>query len=298
MTPGYQALCESAAWFILSDRARIRLTGDDRIRLLHALATNVIEGLTPGQDTETFFLSPQGRILARCRVYIDADSVLLETEAVSRQRLLDYLDQYIIMDDVVVQDETEQTSAIALEGPHAQNAFTAEITAGQHVYRSSLTGSTGYWIEVERTGEKALIEKLTSAQITPALPADREAVRVENGIPLYSVDYTESNIPHETQLLDIVSFSKGCYVGQEIVERVKSQGQVNRLLTPLALDAQEVPESLDVLLGDRVVGSLTSAVFSPQQNRILGFAILRREAAAPSAQLTVGGKTAHIRLRP
>ena len=107
MSPGYQALREGAAWFDVSDRARLRLKGEDRIRLLHALASNAIEGVEPGGSVETFFLTPQGQIVARCRVHVEADSLLVETDAVSRQPLLDYLDSYIIMDDVTVADETE-----------------------------------------------------------------------------------------------------------------------------------------------------------------------------------------------
>ena len=289
MTPGYQALRTSAAWFDISDRARLRLTGTDRIRLLHALATNVIEGLEPGQRTETFFLTPQGRIVARCRVYIDADSVLLETEANSRRRLLDYLEHYIIMDDVTVEDETDSTVAIAVEGPAADSVATDLGEA----YASSLTGLPGFWVEASTAAGDALRARLQNAGIVMAEPADWETVRVENRIPIHGKDYGDANIPHETRLLDLVSFSKGCYVGQDFVERVNSQGQVNRLLTPVEIEAGETPEDPELRLGDRVVGQLTSAVISPRTGKILGFAVVRREALAPGAELSAGGQVAH-----
>lgn len=287
MTPGYQALRTSAAWFDISDRTRLRLTGTDRIRLLHALATNAIEGLAPGQHTETFLLTPQGRIVARCRVYVDADSVLLESEAASRQRLIDYLEQYIIMDDVTVEDETDSTIALAVEG-----LAPPSVDLGK-TYPSALTGLPGYWIEVPKSAEGELREKLSAAGIARAEAADWETVRVENRIPVHGKDYGEANIPHETQLLNVVSFNKGCYVGQEIVERVNSQGQVNRLLTPVEIEVAAVPATSELRLAGRVVGQLTSAVLSPQSGQVVGFAIVRREALAPDAELSVGGEIAH-----
>lgn len=294
MSPGYRALREHAAWFSISDRARLRLTGGDRIRLLHALATNDIDVLGPGQAIETFFLSPQGRILARCRVYVSADSVLLETDESSRQPLLDYLDRYIIMDDVTVSDVTDSTEAVAIEGPQAKRVLTAEMAVMGTVHDSSLTGAGGVWIELESESVSQLLELLRVASVVEANPDDREAVRVENGIPVHGVDYTNSNIPHETQLLDIVSFEKGCYVGQEIVERVNSQGQVNRMLSPIELDTGEIPTDLEVHVGDRTVGQVTSPIVSPQTGKVRGFAILRRVAVAPESELTVGGQTTHI----
>ena len=289
MTPGYQALRAGAAWFDISDRTRLRLTGADRIRLLHALATNAIEGLAPGAHTETFFLTPQGRIVARCRVYVDADSVLLESEAASRQPLLDYLDHYIIMDDVTVEDETGSTIAIAIEGPAADRL---DLGIGK-AYPSCLSGLSGFWIEADEARRGDLLAQLSAASIARAEAADWEAVRVENRVPVHGKDYGQTNIPHETQLLDVVSFSKGCYVGQEIVERVNSQGQVNRLLTPVEVEAGEIPDTAEVLMADRVVGKLSSAVVSPQSGQVVGFAIVRREALAVGATLTVGGKIAH-----
>lgn len=289
MTPGYQALRTSAAWFDISDRTRLRLSGTDRIRLLHALATNAIEGLAPGEHTETFLLTPQGRIVARCRVFVDPDSVLLESEAASRKRLVDYLDQYIVMDDVTVEDETDSTIAAAIEGPAANSVA---IGIGR-TYASSLTGLPGMWIEVEKADEGEFLARLASLGIARAEPADWETVRVENRVPVHGKDYGETNIPHETQLLDLVSFSKGCYIGQEIVERVSSQGQVNRLLTPVEIETGETPDTAELRLGDRVVGKLTSAVISPQTGQVIGFAVVRREALAPGAELSVAGKVAH-----
>lgn len=290
MTPGYRGLHEGAAWFRISDRARIRLTGEDRVRLLHALATNVVEA----EDTETFLLNPQGRILAHCRVYVAADSVLLESEASSRQAILDYFDQYIIMDDVVVTDETDSTQAVAIEGPESPSILSDQLPSLGIVHPSALTGSKGVWMEVTSEASVQLQQLLIDASIPEASPVDQLAARIEHGVPVHGIDYTNSNIPHETQLLDIVAFDKGCYVGQEIVERVKSQGQVNRLLSMIELDTSKIPADLDVQLGERTIGAVTSPILSVETGKIRGFSVLRREGHAPDSSLTVGGQTAHI----
>lgn len=307
-TAGYQALCETAASLNVSPRARIRATGEDRLRLLHAVASNAIEDLAPGSGIETFFLNPQGRIQALARVYVAADEVLLETAGEQRQVLLDYLESYIIMDDVTLDDQTTSTAAWAVEGPRAEalvaDAMGVEVPPepphahvafeGLHTFRSTLTGQPGLWIEapIERRDEIAAC--LQSAGAVSASPEDFRTVRIENKIPLFGQDYSDRNIPHETGLLQFVSFSKGCYVGQEIVERVRSLGQVNRLLTPFALDRSELPSTKEIQVGGRTVGTLTSPVLSPRHGDVRGFSLLRREATAPETALTVDGCEARI----
>ncbi len=261
------------------------------MRLLHALATNVIEGLAPGESTETFFLNPQGRIQARVRVYVFEDSVLLETEAGRRAALAAFLESYIIMDDVALEDVTDATAAIAVEGPSAASVLSQITLEPSRLRPSKLSGMFGFWVEIPPDEKAAFIAKLEAAGAVAASREDVEAVRVENKVPRYGIDYSDANIPHETQLLDIVSFTKGCYIGQEIVERVRSQGQVNRLLTPVEVDGAEAPDDLTARFADRPVGSLTSAVVSPAEGKVRGFAVLRREAVE-AGDFTVGGKPA------
>ena len=303
MTNGYRALREGAGLLDISQRARIRATGEDRQRLLHALATNVIEGLGPGQGAETFFLNAQGRIQTHCRVYIADESVLLETSARRRQTLLDYLDGYIIMDDVALEDVTDSTTAFALEGPLAEQTLTAALGlapgAAPHshlsvgdasVHRSTLSGSPGFWI----AGPGDVREKLLEAGAAACTHDDLEVVRVENRVPAFDFDYFDTNIPHETDQLQIVSFTKGCYTGQEIVERVRSQGRVNRLLRPIEIDAETAPEDPAVTVNGKEVGKATSLVVSPRAGAVAGFAILRREAAETGSAIAVGGAPGRV----
>ncbi len=267
---------ERAAWFDTTARARVYAIGEDRTRLLHALASNVIEGLDPGQATSAFFLNPQGRIQAACRIYVQSDRVLLETDAEHRQALIDYLESYIIMDDVSLEDVTETSAAIAVEGPLA-----AELTAGEEglmIGASTLCGLDGVWVLTAAGAKSALVSELESRGIPRAAERDVLLARVENHRPVHGVDYTDRNIPHETDLLEFVSLTKGCYVGQEIVERVHSQGQVNRVLRAIEVETSSIPEDLAIRREGKEVGRLTSPVVASARDRVLGFSILRREA--------------------
>jgi folate-binding protein YgfZ len=303
-TTGDRALREGAAWLDISGRGRLRATGEDRARLLHALATNPVEGLADGAGTRAFFLNPQGRIQAFCRIYVSAEEILLDTDARRRERLAEYLDSYIIMDDVTLDDVTSATAAIAVEGPKALEtvasaldgltppaARDAHAAAGSYrVFRSSLSGQDGCWILADRSGRDDLVAKLEAAGAFAAVDADFAQLRVVNRVPSLDDDYFDSNIPHETQQLQWVSFTKGCYTGQEIVERVRSQGRVNRLLTPIEVDGAELPVSREVLLDDKPMGEITSPTPVPDENRLLGFAILRRQAVEAAAGLSIEGR--------
>jgi folate-binding protein YgfZ len=207
------------------------------------------------------------------------------------------------MDDVTLEDVRESTSAFALEGPEAEAVLKASlggapdvaphshISIGEaSIYRSTLSGSPGFWIG----GPAEVRDKLVAAGAVVCTEDDLEVARVENRVPALDADYFDSNIPHETQQLQIVSFTKGCYTGQEIVERVRSQGRVNRLLCPIEIDAEAPPHDDAVSFGDKEVGKATSLVVSPQSGKIAGFAILRREAAETGAAITVGGSPGRV----
>lgn len=297
----YQALHDGAAWLDISARGRLRATGEDRLRLLHAIASNSLDGLAPGQGEYTFFLNPQGQIQSDARVFVSADDVLLDCEPEVRERLKAHLESFIIMDDVTLEDVTNETFLIAVVGPKSAAAVsqfcdslpTDSLSFSEsnslRVVRASLIGGEGFWLSGRREQLEAVREQLRAAGVVDGTDEPFEIVRAENGVPRYGVDFSQKNIPHETQQLNAVSFTKGCYTGQEIVERVRSQGQVNRLLIGLQLEAASRPANLEVQFGDRAVGTMTSAVFSPRLQKVVGFAIIRREAAIPGTLVTVDG---------
>ncbi len=305
----YHALHESAAWIDISDRGRIKAGGEDRLHFVHAMSTNDIENLSPGEGIQTLFLNGQGHIQADVRVFVGEDHLLLDCDCRRRETLPLHLNKFIVMDDVSLEDVGSSVAAIAVEGPRAEEVA-AGVTEGvlppsgilRHVThgavgiaRSSLTGGPGLWFFLPPEEKDSWIRRLEAAGAVPADEQAWQTVRVENGIPLEGVDYPDKTIPQQADRLDAVSFTKGCYLGQEIVERVRSRGNLRRRLERLEVDSKEPPPpDSPIFFGEKKVGRLTSPVFSPTMERVLGFALLRSEALSGET-LTVDGHEARVR---
>jgi folate-binding protein YgfZ len=296
----YEALRSEAAWIDLSSRGKIRLTGDDRARLLHAMTTNHISGMQPGEGLYAFFLNAQGRILADAFVYNLDEALLLDTEPEVATKVLEHLDKYIIADDVELQDQTISWAAIGLEGPKSLERATAlgipvpEKQFGWLPYgkgfvvRVASATPDGLRIFVPAEAKDELVGQLNSAAIPQANADEVRTVRLENGIPRYGDDITERFLVHETQALHAVHFSKGCYLGQEIVERVRSRGQVHRLLAPIRIRSQQpVAPRTKLLAGDAAAAEITSSVYSPALQEVVALGYVRAEALQNKPALTV-----------
>jgi tRNA-modifying protein YgfZ len=241
-TAGYDALTAGAGLIDVSDRGRIRVTGEDRARLLHAMTTNHIQQMKPGDGVYVFFLNAQGRILADAYVLCFEDHFLLDTAPEARQAVYEHLDKYIIADDVTLEDITDQTFSLGIEGPKAADiAARCEMQAPHHrfshvqsgefiVAAISATGSYGARIYGPVGRKDEAVTMIEGAGAIAATAADAETVRIENFVPRYGCDITEHTLPQETQQMHALHFQKGCYIGQEIVERIRSRGHVNRVL--------------------------------------------------------------------
>jgi tRNA-modifying protein YgfZ len=307
---GYEALRSSAAWIDLSARGKIRVTGEDRIRLLHALSTNHIENLAPGAGLYTFFLTEKGRVLADAFLYHLGDSLFIDTEPEARQTLLDHLDRYIIADDVVLEDVSESLSSIALEGPASlslarqvgipfgSQTFTVEPFHDGFTARVSVTGSDAVRVFLPAGAEAEWITQLSAAGLAAATADEVKAVRLEHAIPRFPEDISERHLAQETQVTQAIHPNKGCYLGQEIVERVRSRGQVHRLLTPVEIVAKVPPAAGSKLALDGLdVGEITSAAYSPARDAVVALAYLRTEALERKTGLTVSGSDVPVQLR-
>ncbi len=295
---GYEALRSSVAQLDLSGRGKIRVTGDDRARLLHAMSSNDIQRLAPSHGLYAFFLTAQGRILADANIFHLNGALWLDTEPEIANKLRDHLDKYIIADDVELQDETRDWLAVGIEGPQSI-AFAESLhlpVPGKDlsvqnfhsgfIARVAGTGPAGIRIFLPRTENHLL----PSFEIPSATPAEARLVRLENGVPRYGEDISERYLTHETQQLRAVHANKGCYLGQEIVERVRSRGQVHRLLTSVRIVSDQVPPSGTRLLVDgKDSGELTSAAYSPALGQTVAFAYLRSEALQNKASFVVAG---------
>jgi len=276
---GYDALRNNAAWLDLSGRGKIKVMGEDRARLLHAMTTNHVQQLTPGAGCYAFFLNTQGRILSDVNVLCRPDHFLLDLEPESREKIYQHLDHYIIADDVTLEDLPLAT--IALEGPKSAEILEplgapvpeAEYASAEWnnrlIARLNSTGSLGFFIVAPDPA--ALIAELEAAG---AVAGDAEAfrvVRLEHGKARYGEDLSERFLAQEANQPHALHFSKGCYLGQEIVERVRSRGQIHRLLKPLVLDEKDPPAP-----GTKLpAGEITSAAYSPALDKVVALAYVR-----------------------
>lgn len=305
----YEELRGGAAWLDVSGRGKIRATGADRARFLHAMTTNHIAELKPGTGCYAFFLTAQGRILADVNVLCLTDSFLLDTEPETRQKLLEHLDQFIIADDVALEDLTLTLATIAVEGPKSAEVLSAAgvpaIEAGYGasvewgsalVARLSVTGGPGFFIFVPVAEKEETVRQI---EAVGAAPADEEAfriVRLEFGKPRYGEDISERYLAQETSQTNAMHFHKGCYIGQEIVERTRSRGLIGRVLKPLEIEGQRVPEARTKLqVGGAPAGEITSAAYSPALGKVVALGYVRVGYAEPGTEMAAGELRVRVR---
>lgn len=305
MLEGYEALRHGAAWIDLSARGLIHAGGRDRVRFLHNLTSNHIKQLAPGRGCYAFLLNPQGRIQADVNIFCLADRFLLDTEPETRERVPEHLRRYIIADQVTL--EEAPLAALGLEGPEAAAVLAALGAPAPEadyahiawedvqVARASATGLPGFRLFVPSARVAEVRARLESAGARAASPEAWRTVRIEEGRPRYGEDITDANLPQETRQLHGVHFSKGCYIGQEIVERIRARGRVNRLLVKLEI-AGEAPPAPGARLtaGGQEAGQVTSAAFSPDRGRVAALGYARVEHGEPGARLECEGREAVV----
>jgi len=291
-----------------SERGKLALTGADRRSFLNGQVTNEIEALEPGEGTYAAFLTHKGKMLGDVRVLETGDELLLDTERVALQALFDLVRRFSIGYDVQLHKRTLESGLLSLMGPRAAEvAGAADLPGAVHANVAAELG--GAPVRLVRTGEG--VDVLTPSEHVAAVhaalltggaqdvdPASAEVLRVEAGVPRYGVDIDDTVIPQEAALNErAVSFTKGCYVGQETVARLFYKGKPNRHLRGLLLSgpaATGAPLLLTGEKGEREVGRLGSVALSPAHGPI-ALAIVRREAQ-PGDELRVGddGTTATV----
>lgn len=301
-TTGYEALHDGAALVDLTGRGKIRLSGEDRARLLHAMTTNHVNDLKPGHGLYAFFLNAQGRVLADVNIWNMGDSFLLDTEPETAKLVYQHLDKFIIADDVTLSDETEETATWYVEGPSAGSVVqSAGFPVPDEPFNSMeengiLTAKVnGIFLYCPLAEKEVVAKRLRNAGAVHASAEEFLLYRLEQRRPRYGVDFSEAQIPQETQQMQAIHFSKGCYLGQEIVERVRSRGHVNKQLVSLAIAGCSAPAAeTKIFSGDKEVGEITSAAFSPMQNHVVAFGYVRTEAIRSQSPLVVGEVPAKI----
>ena len=314
----YRSARDTVALIDKNYRAYLSFTGPDRVRYLNAILTNNIKDLAAGHGIVSLLLNPQGHILAEIETYAFADRLLCISYATIRERLIEVLEKFIIMDDVTLVDETPRYGTLALEGPKAA-ALVKEVSGADLMKYEELSshggkvGSIPCFITKRSPGGVPGAEFLTDSGKLPELwqvlldavrwhegapmgYAALSATRLAQSVPWFGYDFGEKQIPHEAGLQDShISYTKGCYTGQEIVERVRSRGQVNRQRVQLVFSGDVVPAPDTLLTQDgKEVGHVTRAARIWDPTRVIGMGYVRKEAAAPASVLQWASGTATV----
>jgi folate-binding protein YgfZ len=301
----FAALLSSCGLFDLRSRAKIILTGEDRVRWLNGMVTNNIRDLAPGHGVYAFLLNPQGHILGDLDAFHRGDYVVIDTDESQFEKIRATFDHYIIMDDVEVTDARNRLAALGVAGPQAREVLTkagievpelaplqlADLTWQESVItllRSDAATGDSYEIWAAPETVAKLENELLAAGATLISPAALELHRIARGIPSYGHDIRERDLPQETGQERALHFTKGCYVGQEIVERIRSRGGVHRTFTGFAVDGTLPTPGTKIQSEGKDVGEITSAAALPfaSGDKPVALGYIRKEAINKS--LTAG----------
>lgn len=312
----YGALSGTVGWMDASSRGRLVLLGGDRRRMLNGQVTNQVKDLESGQGCYAFLVNAKARILSDLNIFALADELLLDCEPGMGEKVAARLEQFILSEDVQVVDAAPHYGLLTVQGPRAERAVAAMgwecplpetsmswVTVGDggqgviYLMRHARLGSDGFDLFVPVGGMEAMAERLEGVvREAGGCAVGEEAwevVRVEAGVPRYGVDMDETNLAPETGLeARAISYTKGCYSGQEVIARIRTYGQVAKALRGLKLEGEwEVLPGRGTKLyrGTKDVGFLTSVVRSPAWGGVVALGYVRRECHGPGSEMAVGG---------
>jgi len=294
---GYEAVRDSGVGSIdLSARGRITVSGSEAVMFLNGLITNDLKTLGENRWMPAAFPNVQGRLLAAVRVIRRANDFLLDTEAVTREKVLKIIERFTLAGDFKVADVTEATRQISLQGRGA-GELVEKMFGVRDLPRDGVWQNENVTIiRATHTGEDGfdVIGVLDAVGAIPVSERVEEILRIEAGIARYGRDMDESNVVTETNLDDAVSYTKGCYLGQEIIVRIKHRGHVAKKLTGLRFetDGEIEPGAAIKSTDDKEIGRVTSAVFSPKLQTTIGLGYVRYEYLPPGTPLVVNGISA------
>ncbi|MEX2176351.1 MAG: glycine cleavage T C-terminal barrel domain-containing protein [Pirellulaceae bacterium] len=301
----YTALTVACGLADLSGAGLVEVTGADRVQLLHGFTTNDVKKLPALRGCEAFVTSPQGKTVGHLLIVQRGDSLLLVSTPGQAAGLIAHFDKYVISEDVKLTDRTEQLNLFLLAGPSAGLALRSVIgseppadslafanaTMGDAtllIGRIDSLGVPAFLILADRVDAPRLQAAMGQAGAIPCGSAVLELVRLEAGLPLFGQDFGDDNLPQEIgRDAQAISFTKGCYLGQETIARIDALGHVNRLLTGVKFTAAELPPlGTKLLVEGKEVGQLTSIAWSPKLAAPLGLALVRRAQSTPGKCLT------------
>ena len=264
----------------LSNRAKFRVTGEDRVRFLNGQLTNELRDAKPAQTIYACVLTAKGKLCGDLFVTPLEDAFLLDCHPSHRETLLTRLEKYAIADEIEFSDQTDELTLFHTLAPELPKAILPEGT----VSRSNRFDAEGYDLLVPAALKKVVPQLLQEKVLEPA---QVETFRIESGIPEWGHELSEDVIPNEAGLdKRAVSYTKGCYVGQEVISRLKSLGHVNRKLCGVQLISGSTLTAGDKLVNDsgRQIGTVTSAAKSDRLGGWIGLAYVRRNFDQPGSR--------------
>lgn len=304
MTDEDRVVREGCGLLDRSERGKLAFTGADAKAFLQGQVTNDIEALSPGTGCYAALLSPKGKMLGDLRILDAGDELLLDTERSALQAIFNVLYRARLGYDVELHKRTLQRGLLSLIGPAARRVAGPDAEAlpdVEHAHAATtiagiaarvVATDVGVDLTCDADDTEALASALRERGAQPVSEAAAEVLRVERGRPRYGIDIDDSTIPQEAGLNErAVSFTKGCYVGQETVARLYYKGKPNRHLRGLRL-SEPVETGVELTLGGKVVGRLGTVALSPTLGPI-GLALVRREAE-PGSVVRAGAATAEV----
>jgi folate-binding protein YgfZ len=267
------------AFFDLSARAKLRVTGADRIRFLNGQTTNDVRKAGPEATQESCVLNAKGHLDAHIFLSATPNDIWIDADQELREPLQTRLERYVIADDVMIEDVTDQFALF-----HVLADSEPKISGAKFCFRSWRLGIDGWdlWVEVARA---EAVKSTLAADYRAMDESEWEVLRIENGIPRWGRELTPEIIPPEANLqMRAIDYEKGCYIGQEVISRMKMSGQTRQRLSGLTSEIALVP-GMEVRAGTKVVGRVTSAVFSQRMNSHIALAMIKRGYTEPGRLL-------------
>jgi glycine cleavage system T protein len=302
----------------LSLRGRIEVSGSEAVQFLNGLITNDVKALEEGAWMRAAFPNVQGRLIAEARILrLGSDRFLFDTEAVTHERVLKTLQRFTLAGDFRVKDLTGETALISVQGARAveviKATFNEEASRTErgrvhlrqwndeslHLIRATWTAEDGFDLFVNGAEAVSLWDALMAAGARPVGFDALDILRIEAGLPRYGFDMDETNVVLEAAPDDAVSFTKGCYIGQEIIARIHWRGHVAKKLCGLSFDEQGEAGRDDKIrtMDGKEIGRLTSITFSPQLNRLVALGYVKYDYLAPGTQVHVISNEAELAAR-
>jgi folate-binding protein YgfZ len=313
----FGALISGHAVFDLDSQAKISLTGGDRVRWLNGMITNNVRDLAVGAGVYAFLLNPQGHILGDLYTFNRGDSLLVSTGRSQLEKLLATFEHYIIMDDVEIENLTERMTSIGVAGPQARTALRSAgfdfpdleplrfvETTWQDipltVVRTDNPSVESYELLLPRDRYTQVWDALTGSGFRAVGAEALELLRIASGMPRYGQDIRERDLPQETEQQRALHFSKGCYIGQEIVERIRSRGNVHRKFSGFEVRGPLPTAGTKIQADGKDVGEVTSSASLPAEDgdHAVALGYIRREMAIPGKELQAGDTRLSIATLP